>query len=193
MGSEGSAESVVARVLRALELASVPYMLTGSFASTFHGAPRTTQDIDIVIAPTLGSLERLLREFPEDTYYVSREAALQAYGGEGLFNVIDFESGWKVDFIMRKSRPFSLEEFERRRSEELLGTTLFVASAEDVIISKLEWAQMSKSERQIQDAAGVLRTQADALDLQYIEHWVRHLALGPEWQLALSAAGPPSV
>jgi hypothetical protein len=39
-------------------------MLTGSFASAFHGAPRTTQDIDIVIASKLGTLKALLKHFP---------------------------------------------------------------------------------------------------------------------------------
>ena len=73
-------------------------VLTGSFASAFHGAPRTTQDVDIVIAPTLGSLQKLVTQFPEKEYYVSREAALQAYGFESLFNVIDLNSGWKIDF-----------------------------------------------------------------------------------------------
>ena len=190
MDSEGSAESVVARVLRALAASGVPYMLTGSFASAFHGAPRTTHDIDIVIHPTLGTLEALLREFPDDTYYVSRDAALQAYGAEGLFNVIDFASGWKVDFIVRKSRPFSVEEFNRRRAVELLGSTLFVASPEDVIISKLEWSKLSESDRQIQDAAGILRTQGDVLDFDYIQRWVQSLELVHQWHDAKVRGGP---
>lgn len=141
MASDDGAEGAIRRALAALQKAGVPYMLTGSFASSFHGAPRTTQDIDIVIAPTLGSLQRLVSEFPEDQYYVSREAALQAYGSESLFNVIDLESGWKIDFIVRKSRPFSVEEFARRREAEVLGTNVTIASAEDVILSKLEWAK----------------------------------------------------
>ena len=104
-----------------------------------------------MIAPVLGTLNALLRQFPEEVYYVSRDAALQAYGSEGLFNVIDFTSGWKVDFIIRKSRPFSVAEdrprrccrrrFERRREVALLGRNLLsVASVEDVVISKLEWS-----------------------------------------------------
>lgn len=110
--SDDSAESVILRVRDALENAQVPYMLTGSFARSFHGAPRTTQDVDVVIAPTLGSLNRLLKQFPEDAFYVSREAALQAYGAESLFNVIDLTSGWKIDFIVRKSHSVSLSSNE---------------------------------------------------------------------------------
>jgi len=54
MESDDHVESVIHRVINALRVADVPYMLTGSFASAYHGAPRTTQDIDIVIAPNTG-------------------------------------------------------------------------------------------------------------------------------------------
>lgn len=185
---DDSAEAVIRRVLHALESAEVPYMLTGSFASAFHGAPRTTQDIDIVIAPTLGSLQRLIQEFPAERHYLSRDAALQAYGSEGLFNVIDFDSGWKIDFIVRKSRSFSVEEFGRRQQADLLGLTLFVASAEDVIVSKLEWAKLGESERQIRDVAGILKTKAEALDYGYIERWVVSLSLETQWKAAKNEA-----
>ena len=187
--SDDGAEGVILRVRHALETAGVPYMLTGSFASAFHGAPRTTQDVDVVIAPTLGSLNKLLKQFPEDAYYVSREAAMEAYAAESLFNVIDLTSGWKIDFIVRKSRAFSVAEFERRREAELLGTTLYIASAEDVVLSKLEWAKMSESERQIDDVAGILRTQGDDLDQDYVEHWVSRLMLQSQWSQAKAAAG----
>jgi hypothetical protein len=191
MASDEGAEAAIRRVLKALETAGVPYMLTGSFASSFHGAPRTTQDVDIVIAPTLGSLQRLISEFPDDRYYVSREAALQAYGAESLFNVIDMESGWKIDFIVRKSRPFSVEEFERRREAELLGTTVCIASAEDVILSKLEWAKMAGSERQIADVVGILRTQGRDVDVEYVKRWVAVLGLQSEWERASAQGSLP--
>jgi hypothetical protein len=190
MASDEGAEAAIRRVLKALESAGVPYMLTGSFASSFHGAPRTTQDVDIVIAPTLGSLQRLVSEFPEEQYYVSREAALQAYGAESLFNVIDMDSGWKIDFIVRKSRPFSVEEFGRRREAELLGTTMYIASAEDVILSKLEWAKMTGSERQIADVTGILRTQGTDVDVEYVKRWVAGLGLQKEWERASDQVGP---
>lgn len=188
MASDDSAEGTLQRTLVALTAAKIPYMLTGSLASAYHGAPRTTQDIDIVIAPTSGSLKALLEQFPADRYYVSSEAAHQALGSEGLFNVVDFASGWKVDFIVKKSRPFSVEEFERRQRAELHGATLYVASAEDVIVSKLEWAKMSGSERQLVDVAGILRTRGDALDIRYIERWVAALNLEHQWTEAQAAA-----
>src|SRR5512133_1478972 len=121
MASASGAAELLARVAALLGAAGIPYMLTGSFASTLFGSPRTTQDIDIVIDPTLGTLEKLLHALPDSEYYVSREAAREAYGAEGMFNVVDFATGWKVDLIIRKQRAFSQEEFRRRRPVEMLG------------------------------------------------------------------------
>ena len=107
------------RLIPLLEQAGIPYMVAGSVASSVHGSPRSTQDVDL-----------------------------------------------------RKSRPFSTLEFERRQVEVVDGIQLFVARPEDVLISKLEWAQMGSSDRQISDAAGILRVQWSDLDQDYVEHWV---------------------
>lgn len=159
-------------------------MLTGSFASSFHGTPRATQDIDFVIAPTLESLDQLLTCFPESKYHVNVETAHDALSKKGLFNLLDNETGWKIDFIIQKGRPFSQEEFKRRIQIELFGTTLFIASAEDVVLAKLEWAAISGSNRQIDDVAGILTSGKQELDQKYLERWIRELALEPEWQRA---------
>lgn len=117
----------VERVFRvkkgALDAAGVPYMVTGSLASSAFGEPRASEDIDIVIAPT-------------------RDAGLR----------------------------------------------LSVATAEDTVISKLEWAKEGESQRQVEDAAGILRVQADHLDTAYIERWVRELGLSEQWVAAKAQA-----
>lgn len=50
------AEEFLAKVVAALDRAHVPYMVTGSFASSAHGEVRGTRDLDIVIAPTAEQL-----------------------------------------------------------------------------------------------------------------------------------------
>jgi hypothetical protein len=190
MASASGPSDVLARIVAALDDAGVPYMLSGSFASTLFGSPRATQDIDMVIDPTLGSLERLLLHFPDDAYYVSRDAAREAYGAEGMFNLIDLATGWKIDFIVRKSRPFSREEFGRRRRVETSGLQLYVASAEDVVVAKLEWAKLGESERQLRDVAGILRGQQGALDLEYVQRWVTGLHLEEQWEAARRLVPP---
>ncbi len=163
-------------------------MLTGSYASSLHGMPRATQDIDIVIAPSQTQLVALLRLFPDTEYYVSEAAALDAFARRSQFNVIDFATGWKVDFILIKSREFSREEFGRRSTVLLEDVPLSVASAEDVVIAKLEWAKLGASARQIEDAAGIIRLQQERLDRNYIERWVKELGLAEQWTHALTKA-----
>jgi hypothetical protein len=184
-----STEDIFQRIVRALNSAGIPYMLTGSFASSFHGTPRATQDIDLVIAPTASQLRHLARLLPESEYYISEAAALDALGRRGQFNVIDLATGWKVDLIIRKDRPFSQVEFDRRSPVELFGLQLFIASAEDVLVAKLEWAKAGQSQRQLEDAANLLRVRSDELDRQYIERWAVELGLQDEWARAKGMAG----
>ncbi len=181
--------AVLEVAVRELAAAGVPYMLTGSFAAAYHGTPRATQDIDLVIHPTRSQLRTLVGRFPPARYYVDESAALEALDNAGQFNVIDTETGWKIDFIIRRARPFSRGEFERRQEVDLDGVPLFVVTAEDLLIAKLEWARMGGSSRQIEDVAGILRVRADQLDLPYVERWVGELELSQEWGRARRLAG----
>lgn len=104
------------------------------------------------------------------------------------FNVIDFATGWRIDFIIRKDRPFSVEEFRRRRIVEVGGLKLFVAAPEDILLAKLEWARMRESARQIEDAASIIRAQGKGLDAAYVERWVEELELREQWDTARSKA-----
>lgn len=184
-----TAADLFSRIVALLDGVGIPYMLTGSFAGAYHGRSRATQDIDFVIAPTAAQLHALVAQLPPAEYYVDTDAALDALRHESLFNVVDLETGWKMDFICRKSRPFSRAEFERRTRVELLGIALHIATAEDLLLAKLEWAKLGGSLRQVEDAAGLLQVAGDALDLSYIERWVGELGIGDQWRQALRAAG----
>jgi hypothetical protein len=91
-----------------------------------------------------------------------------------------------IDLIVRKSRPFSVTEFDRRTQTEFAAATIYVATAEDVLIAKLEWAKLSESERQLEDAGGIIRMQGQELDLGYVERWVQELDLSEQWARAKS-------
>lgn len=177
-------DDLLSRLVPALERAQVPYMLTGSVASSTHGLPRSTRDLDIVIAPTRAQLVALMQEFPGDRYYADEQQALQALASRSQFNVIDFATGWKTDFIIAQDSSYARSALSRRMQIDLAGITVAVAAPEDVIIAKLQWATLSKSERQLQDVAGIVSTQGDRLDRAYIEHWVRELHLEQEWRQA---------
>ena len=174
-------EALVLDLAATLDRVGLAYMLTGSLASSLHGMPRSTRDIDLVIDPDRHQLESLFAKLPAESYYADLTGALDALARRGQFNVVDYASGWKIDFIIRKERPFSRAEFERRTSVDFGGSRLVVASAEDVLLAKLEWSKLSGgSERQLEDAAGILSGQGQDLDVAYIEKWADELDLrGP--------------
>lgn len=183
-----SVSEVLRRISVALDHAGIAYMLTGSFASSYHGAPRSTQDIDIVIAANPEQLRTFVQSLPSGKYYADLDAALEAHRRQSLFNVIDLATGWKIDLIIRKSRGFSQEEFGRRRLVNVQGLPLFVASAEDVVIAKLEWSKLAQSQRQIDDVAAMLRLRWESLDWPYLERWISELNLNEEWSNAKRVA-----
>ncbi|HZK49254.1 MAG TPA: hypothetical protein VFD74_06620 [Thermoleophilia bacterium] len=167
---------ILGEILDILADLHIPHMVVGSFASGFHGEFRATQDADLVIDPTVEQLDALL-ELVSGDFYVSPEAAAEALSRRGQFNLVHFDSAWKIDLIIRKERPFSREEFARRQEGNLSGRQAPVNSPEDVILAKLEWAKNSGSTRQIEDAAGVIAAWGGALDWDYIDHWARVLSV----------------
>jgi len=172
------------RLTAALEGVGIAYMVAGSIGSSFHGHPRATNDLDIIIAPSQEQLDAFVALLGPD-YYVSAASAKAAFNGKTMFNVVDNATGWKVDLVVRKERAFSIEEFQRRRKVRMMGSDIFIASPEDVILSKLEWAKNSGSEQQLRDALGVFKVQGDELDLEYLAKWARALNVEDslEWLL----------
>ncbi len=184
-----SIQDVLQRIILVLDQARIAYMLSGSFASAYYGAARSTQDIDFVIQATSEQLRSFIDALPVSEYYADLDSALEAHQRQSMFNLIDQATGWKIDLIIRKSRPYSHEEFRRRQRVSLHDVPLFVASAEDVIVSKLEWAKLAGSRRQIEDAAAILRVRWDALDHSYLAKWIAELGLKKEWDDAQRVAG----
>jgi len=171
------------RLVTTLESERFVYMFVGSLASSVHGPPRSTQDVDLVVSLSPTDIARLLPLFPDTAYYLSAEAVRDAVGRRASFNLIDFESGWKADFMVKKDRPFSETELSRRVSAEILGIPTWVATPEDTILSKLEWSRLGGgSTRQFEDARGVLQTQRASLDIDYIERWAPELGVVEDWR-----------
>ncbi len=166
---------LLAWVARTLDDLEIPYMVVGSLASTYHGEPRTTQDVDVVIDPTARQVDQLLAGLDPALFYVGD--AVHALARRDMFNLIDLASGWKIDFIIRKERAFSGVELDRRRPAEILGVSLCIATAEDTVLAKLEWAVSGHSERQLADVATVLAVSGEHLDWDHLWRWAETLGL----------------
>lgn len=176
-------ERAVALVIDLLEQNQIPYMLTGSMASSYYGRPRSTHDADLVIDPAREQLIRFLDGVTEAGFYAEASAAVRAFERRTVFNVIEMSSASKVDLILKRERPFSVEEFSRRRPANLaFRSGVALVSPEDAILSKLEWAHLSGvSERQLTDIRGILDVTSGNVDVGYIERWVAVLGLTDLW------------
>ena len=170
-------EPAIKKLIEMLEDTGVPYMVAGSFASTFHGAIRTTRDLDVVIDPSPEQLAELLYAMTSQGFYVSEGVAKNAFTARTQFNAIDIETAWKIDLILKKDRAFSDMEFSRRTTGEIQGLPASMTTLEDTILSKLDWARSSSSELQLRDVVEVLKAGGEKIDFPYLSKWASALGV----------------
>ncbi|HEY3761620.1 MAG TPA: hypothetical protein VGN23_07725 [Verrucomicrobiae bacterium] len=176
--------------LRRLNRTGVTYYLTGSMASNYWGIPRTTHDLDFVIQLPTSAVSRIVQEFSGD-FYIDEAAVRSANQPPYQFNAIDTRSALKVDFWLPKPEPFDREMLRRRIQVTIFGEPAWIATAEDVILHKLVWNQMTPSDRQLGDAAGVVAVQAESLDKNYLKQWARELNLTRDLERVLNSEIKP--
>jgi hypothetical protein len=166
-------------------------MLTGSMVSSLQGEPRSTHDMDFVVALDITSAAAFIQAIRTTGCYFDEERVPEAIESSGMFNLIDPTAGLKVDFWMLTTEPFDKSRFKRKIQEDVLGMALWVSSPEDTILAKLSWSKLSGgSQKQLNDAVRVYEIQHSQLDLEYVERWVEKLDLGTEWRTLLDEADP---
>lgn len=178
-------------VIQALEALGVPYLVGGSLASSYHGTPRSTQDVDLVADLRPEHVSAFVARLA-DRYYVDAERVAQAVRSRSSFNVIYLETMFKVDVFVLKDKPLEQEEMRRRKRIDLGdGEPIAIATAEDTILQKLLWFRLGgeASERQWRDLLGILKVRRGNLDLDYLERWAERLELTELLGRARSEAG----
>ncbi len=184
---------VVEPLIQAFDRLGIAYYIGGSVTSSVHGIPRATVDVDLVadIQPKHVSL---LVNLLETAYYIDRNMLMEAIQRQASCNLIHLETMLKIDVFVLKSTAYDQEAFQRRRKnvlDEEQDIELFLASPEDIILSKLDWFRMGGgvSERQWTDVMGVLKVQKEHLDMSYLQHWAEELSLSDLFTQACGDAG----
>lgn len=176
-------QELLKTIIEVLEALLVEYMLTGSLASSLQGEPRSTHDIDLVVAIEQPVAQQLLSALPPPRFYLDEHNMLDAIERMSVFSLIDADSGGKVDFWVLTGTPFDRSRFSRRYRDRFLGMEVYVSSPEDTILAKLHWARLSGgSEKQFTDALRVYEVQAGALDANYLAQWARKLDVQDLWE-----------
>lgn len=170
-------EDLLRFVCGALEERNIDYMLSGSLALNAYSVSRMTRDIDLVIELKADNFDTFATIFENRDCYFHRESAQEEVSRQGMFNVIDWTLGGKIDFIVCREDAFQQEEFIRRiRLPVFPNFDCWVISPEDLVLAKLIWIQDLFSERQLDDVRNILRDYK-SLDRLYITNWVARMRL----------------
>ncbi len=178
-----SQQELLKKVVTLLDGNGIDYMVTGSVASSLQGEPRSSHDIDLIIAIQNNDIPLLMRAFTGPEYYLEETSIRQAIAHKSMFNLIELQTGDKVDFWILTNEPFDRSRFTRKRAEEVFDIKIKVSCPEDTILAKLLWdAKSGGSQKQFTDALRVFEVQYKNLDLSYLDQWADHLEISPAWQ-----------
>jgi len=180
------------QVFDALEALQIPYMVVGSFASTFWGRPRLTHDADLVVEITGDQVAELARLLAPN-FYAPPFVIEDAVRKRDQFNVIHLDYAFKVDLWVLKGLPYDTVSFQRRLLGVMFDRDVWVSSPEDVILSKLLWYRAAPAlHRQFQDVLEVYEIQEPYLEHDYLDRWAHTLGIADLLErVRQDAARPP--
>jgi hypothetical protein len=177
------------RVVEILERLDIPYAIGGSLASMAYGEPRYTMDIDVLVQLSIADLHRLIPEFPSEEYYVSEEAARDAVGRRGQFNIIPMGSAVKIDVYVAGD-PIALGQISSARRMPISdAATANFSAPEELIIKKLQFYSGGGSEKHLRDIAAMLKISGDRIDRERVGSLAAALGLEDVWMAIITKLG----
>ena len=177
-------QNLLVKIAEILSKLNIPYAVTGGYAVSVWGRPRSTFDVDVIVQllePEAKRLAEALKKISEMSY-VDEEMVLRAVERKGEFNFVHIESGIKVDFWVIKKNDFSQGQLRRRLPKKILGKMVYFISPEDLILNKLLWYKQSESSRQLEDVESILKISGSKLDKKYLARWTEKLNISSVWR-----------
>ncbi|MCG8418740.1 MAG: hypothetical protein MJE77_12450 [Proteobacteria bacterium] len=175
------------------ESLSIKYVVGGSIASSIHGEPRATADVDILVAMFGRHVEPIVKRLEND-FYVDESAIREALRGHSSFNVVHLASMDKIDIFLAGNSLLDREQMQRRQSVQItadVARTFYVTAPENIVMRKLDWYRISSgvSEGQWRDVVGVLKMQGASLDRTYMDEIAAEIGAADLLERALREAG----
>ena len=174
--------AVIARLAEAFDSLRIPYVVGGSVASSIHGIPRATADVDLVAGIIVPNVEKLVENLSSD-FYVDADMIRDAIRRRASFNVIHLPTMLKADVFVLTGDAWAQEEMKRAQTKQLDTPAgkkaIQFSSPEDTVLHKLVWYRKGNeiSDRQWGDVLGVLKVRASLLDDSYLDHWAAKLGV----------------
>ena len=171
---------------RIFEELETPYFIAGGLAAIAWGEPRTTRDVDMVLAVQPTDIEPIVAALESEGLYVPGVEDVMS-GQLKTLQITHMETISRADLVIAGDEEALL--FERRQALSFSDAgSLYFASPEDVVLNKLRWGQQSGSEKQWRDVLGILKTQRN-LDFDYLNRRAEKIAVADDLQRAMMEAG----
>lgn len=160
--------AVTLEVTAALDKLGVVYLVGGSFASSVHGIPRSTQDVGLLVELTQQAVDALVAELAP-RFYIDADMIRDAITRRASFNIIHLATMFKVDMFVSSGSPLLREEMSRRQPFDLgePARRVYVCSPEDIVVQKL-FQKGNRTSEPWDDVLGVLKVRRGSLDLDYL-------------------------
>ncbi len=183
--------SLAGELHQIFEPINISYYVTGGVASSIHGEPRSTRDLDLVIEINQNQIDLLVKTLELSGYYCPAGAVEDLQHGYGnMLNITHTETIANADIYITDNSPFAISQMHRKILIDVEEIPAFwIASAEDIILQKLHWGKGSKSEKQWRDVLGIIKLQADNLDYGYLTEWAENLDLVADLSEILTQTG----
>ncbi len=167
---ENALVDTLSATVKALGTVGAPYAVTGSVASTLHGEICVSADVDLAVRLSLEQARQLAQVLPS-RFYRSENMLVEAARRCTMANLVDMTTGLKVDLCVLPSQPFYDRVMQRSRplSYGADAPEFVTVTAEDIILMKLLWRKESRSQKQWDNALGVVRVQGHRLDWKYLQ------------------------
>ena len=169
-------EEIAKATLRAILAGGVNYVLVGGLAVIAHTFPRTTLDADFVVAIPITAIGRITEHFPA-AFHLDPQPQMEILTGTYRWIAEVEGSTFRVELFHLSDDPHHHELFRRRVALFVppMNETVFIPTAEDLVIQKLRWAR----NKDIDDVRNILAVQGALIDYSHIENWcAQHGTLG---------------
>ena len=165
-----NSDEATAAVIDALGVLRIPYMVVGSFSSNYYGTPRATHDVDFVVQLDSGSLRSLVNHLGP-SFRLDPQMSFETVTATRRYVLHVVDSPFSIELFLLSDDAHDVERFARRRLERIADRSVFIPTAEDVIIIKLRWSHSAHRLKDIDDVQNVIAAQVDRIDWDYVNSW----------------------